>query len=119
MELTEQELLRRQKMNDLLTLGVNPYPAEAFDVNTSAKDILTNYVADNPDSNRDEFKNISIAGRIMSIRDMGKAAFCVIQDSTGKIQLYIRRDDICKSDDKVLYDSVFKKLIDIGDIIGV
>ena len=114
MELTEQELLRRQKMNDLLKLGVNPYPAEAFEVNTSAKDILTHYEAD-----KIEFKNISIAGRVMSVRDMGKAAFCVIQDSTGKIQLYIRRDDICKGDDKVLYDIVFKKLIDIGDIIGV
>ncbi len=114
MELTEQELLRRQKMNDLLELGVNPYPAETFEVNTSAKDILTHY-----DSDKIEFKNISIAGRVMSVRDMGKAAFAVIQDSTGRIQLYIRRDDICKSDDKVLYDTVFKKLIDIGDIIGV
>ena len=114
MELTEQEILRRQKMKDLLELGVNPYPAETFEVNTSAKDILTHYEAD-----KIEFKNITIAGRVMSIRDMGKAAFCVIQDSTGKIQLYIRRDDICKGDDKVLYDSVFKKLIDIGDIIGV
>jgi lysyl-tRNA synthetase class 2 len=101
-------------MKDLLELGVNPYPAETFEVNTSAKDILTHYEAD-----KIEFKNITIAGRVMSIRDMGKAAFCVIQDSTGKIQLYIRRDDICKGDDKVLYDSVFKKLIDIGDIIGV
>ncbi|MEI6594056.1 MAG: lysine--tRNA ligase [Bacteroidota bacterium] len=114
MELTEQELLRRQKMNDLLELGVNPYPAETFEVNTSAKDILTHY-----DSDKIEFKNISIAGRVMSVRDMGKAAFAVIQDSTGRIQLYIRRDDICKGDDKVLYDTVFKKLIDIGDIIGV
>ena len=101
-------------MNDLLELGVNPYPAETFEVNTSAKDILTHY-----DSDKIEFKNISIAGRVMSVRDMGKAAFAVIQDSTGRIQLYIRRDDICKGDDKVLYDTVFKKLIDIGDIIGV
>jgi lysyl-tRNA synthetase, class II len=114
MELTEQELLRRQKMKDLLDLGVNPYPAETFEVNTSAKDILTHYEAD-----KIEFKNITIAGRVMSVRDMGKAAFAVIQDSTGKIQLYIRRDDICKGEDKVLYDIVFKKLIDIGDIIGV
>jgi lysyl-tRNA synthetase class 2 len=114
MELNEQELLRRQKLQELENLGVNAYPAELFEVNTSAKDIHTHYEAD-----KIEFKNISIAGRIMSVRDMGKAAFCVIQDATGKIQLYVRRDDICKGDDKTLYDTVFKKLLDIGDIIGV
>ncbi len=114
MELNEQELLRRQKLQELESLGINAYPAELFDINTSAKDIHTHYEAD-----KIEFKNISIAGRIMSVRDMGKAAFCVIQDATGKIQLYIRRDDICKGEDKTLYDTVFKKLLDIGDIIGV
>lgn len=114
MELNEQELVRRQKLNELEKMGINPYPAELFDVNTSAKDIHTHYHAD-----KIEFKNVSIAGRVMSVRDMGKAAFCVIQDATGKIQLYIRRDDICKEEDKSLYDVVFKKLLDIGDIIGV
>jgi lysyl-tRNA synthetase class 2 len=112
--LTEQEIVRRHKLAELEKIGVNPYPAEAFDVNTSAKDILTHYEAD-----KIEYKNIVIAGRVMSIRDMGKACFCVIQDSTGKIQLYIKRDDICKGEDKTLYDTVFKKLTDIGDIIGV
>jgi lysyl-tRNA synthetase class 2 len=114
MELNEQELLRRQKLQELESMGINAYPAELFDINTSSKDIHTHYQAD-----KIEFKNISIAGRIMSLRDMGKAAFCVIQDATGKIQLYIRRDDICKGEDKGLYDTVFKKLLDIGDIIGV
>jgi lysyl-tRNA synthetase class 2 len=114
MELNEQELLRRQKLQELESMGINAYPAELFDINTSSKDIHTHYQAD-----KIEFKNISIAGRIMSVRDMGKAAFCVIQDATGKIQLYIRRDDICKGEDKGLYDTVFKKLLDIGDIIGV
>ncbi|MFI5221780.1 MAG: lysine--tRNA ligase [Bacteroidia bacterium] len=114
MELTEQEILRRQKLNELIQLGINPYPAEAFEVNTSAADILTHYADD-----KIEYKNVSIAGRVMSIRDMGKAAFAVIQDATGKIQLYIRRDDICKGEDKTLYNVVFKKLIDIGDIVGV
>lgn len=114
MELTEQELLRRQKLKDLEQLGINPYPADAFEVNTSARDILDHYEAD-----KIEYKNVSIAGRVMSVRDMGKACFCVIQDASGKIQLYVRRDDICKGEDKTLYDAVFKKLIDIGDIIGV
>ncbi len=112
--LSEQELLRREKLTELQKAGVNPYPAEGFDINTSSQDILTHYHAD-----KIEFKSVSIAGRIMSVRDMGKAAFAVLQDATGKIQVYIRRDDICKGDDKTLYDTVFKKLIDIGDIVGV
>lgn len=114
MELNEQEIIRRQKLQEIQQMGINAYPAELFDINTSAKDIHTHYEAD-----KIEFKNISIAGRIMSVRDMGKAAFCVIQDATGKIQLYVRRDDICKGEDKSLYDTLFKKLLDIGDIIGV
>jgi lysyl-tRNA synthetase class 2 len=114
MELNEQEIIRRQKLQEIGNMGINAYPAELFEVNTSAKDIQTHYEAD-----KIEFKNISIAGRIMSVRDMGKAAFCVIQDATGKIQLYVRRDDICKGEDKSLYDTLFKKLLDIGDIIGV
>lgn len=112
--LSEQELVRREKLAELEKLGINAYPADGFDVNTSANDIHTNYP-----TGKIEFKNISIAGRIMSIRDMGKAAFAVLQDSTGKIQLYIKRDEICKGEDKSLYDTVFKKLLDIGDIIGV
>lgn len=112
--LSEQEILRRQKLQKLQELGINPYPPESFEVNVTARDIKQNYERD-----KLNYKDVSIAGRIMSIRDMGKASFAVIQDSTEKIQLYIKRDDICPSEDKTLYDIVWKKLIDIGDIIGV
>lgn len=112
--LSEQEQQRREKLTQLEAIGINPYPAEAFETNTSAVDILTHYQQD-----KIEFKNIRIAGRIMSIRDMGKACFAVLQDTTGRIQIYVRRDDICTGEDKTLYDVVFKKLIDIGDIIGI
>lgn len=112
--LSEQEIQRREKLTELNKLGIDAYPAESFAINTSARDILTHYHAE-----KIEFKNVCLAGRIMSVRDMGKAAFAVLQDATGKIQVYIRRDDICKTDDKTLYDTVFKKLLDIGDIIGV
>lgn len=114
MQLSEQEILRRKKLQELYNLGINPYPPELFSVNVSAKDILENY-----ERNKTDYKNISIAGRIMAVRDMGKACFASLQDATGRIQLYIRRDDICPNEDKTLYDTVFKKLLDIGDIIGV
>lgn len=112
--LSEQELQRRQKLTELRALGIDPYPAEEFKVNVNALDIKENY-----DRDKLNYKDISIAGRIMSVRDMGKACFAVIQDATGRIQLYIRKDDICPGEDKTLYDVVWKKLIDIGDIIGV
>jgi lysyl-tRNA synthetase class 2 len=112
--MSEQEIIRRQKLQQLRELGINPYPPEPFEVNVTAKDIKENYERD-----KLNYKDISIAGRIMSIRDMGKAAFAVIQDATGRIQIYIKRDEICPNDDKSLYDVVWKKLIDIGDIIGV
>lgn len=112
--LSEQEIIRRQKLKQLQEMGINPYPPESFPVNVSAKDIKQNYERD-----KLNYKDVSIAGRIMSIRDMGKAVFAVIQDATEKIQLYIKRDDICPAEDKTLYDIVWKKLIDIGDIIGV
>lgn len=114
MALSEQEVLRRKKLEELLNLGINPYPPEQFHVNVSARDILENY-----ERNKTDYKNVSIAGRIMAVRDMGKACFASLQDATGRIQLYIRRDDICPGEDKTLYDTVFKKLLDIGDIIGV
>lgn len=114
MQLSEQELLRREKLSEIIKLGINPYPPELFEVNASAKDILENY-----GRNKTDYKNISIAGRIMTVRDMGKACFSSLQDSSGRIQLYIRRDDICPGEDKTLYDIIWKKLIDIGDIIGV
>src|SRR3954470_4344643 len=107
--LSEQEILRRQKLSDIKALGIDPYPAEEFKVNASAGDIKDNYERD-----KLNYKDISIAGRIMSVRDMGKACFAVIQDVSGRLQLYIRRDDICPGEDKTLYDTVWKKLIDIG-----
>lgn len=111
---SEQELQRRQKLVDLRALGIDPYPAEEFKVNVTALDIKENY-----DRDKLNYKDISIAGRIMSVRDMGKACFAVIQDATGRIQVYIRKDDICPGEDKTLYDVVWKKLMDIGDIIGI
>ncbi|MGZ3899215.1 MAG: OB-fold nucleic acid binding domain-containing protein, partial [Bacteroidia bacterium] len=86
--LSEQELLRRQKLSDLKALGINPYPAEEFKVNANAADIKENYERD-----KLNYKDISIAGRLMSIRDMGKACFAVIQDATGRLQVYVRKDD--------------------------
>jgi len=112
--LSEQELLRRQKLTELKAMGINPYPPEEFKVNATAADIKENYERD-----KLNYKDISIAGRIMSIRDMGKACFAVIQDMSGRLQIYVRKDDICPGEDKSLYDIVWKKLIDIGDIIGV
>jgi len=114
LHLSEQELQRRQKLSELKAMGIDPYPADEFKVNVTALDIKENYERD-----KLNYKDISIAGRIMSIRDMGKACFAVIQDTTGRIQLYIRKDDICPGEDKTMYDIVWKKLIDIGDIIGV
>ncbi len=112
--LSEQELIRRQKLDEIIKLGINPYPPELFEVNTNAKDILENY-----ERNKLDYKNISIAGRVMTVRDMGKASFTSLQDTTGRIQLYLKRDDLCPGEDKTLYDLLWKKLTDIGDIIGV
>ncbi|HCZ36558.1 MAG TPA: lysine--tRNA ligase [Cytophagales bacterium] len=114
MQLSEQELIRRQSLQELIKLGINPYPAELFEVNTSAHDIHTHYP-----NQKIEFKDVSIAGRIMSRSVMGNASFAQLQDETGRIQVYFRRDDICPGEDKTLYNIVFKKLLDIGDIIGV
>ena len=113
--LSEQEQLRREKLAELIMMGIEPYPAPLFPVNTYSTDLKANY----REENKDAFRDLCLAGRIMSVRDMGKANFCVLQDSKGRIQLYIRRDDICPGEDKSLYDVVWKKLIDIGDIIGV
>jgi lysyl-tRNA synthetase class 2 len=113
-ELSEQEIIRRNSLQEIINLGINPYPAEAFEVNTHASDIYENYERD-----KLSYKNISIAGRIMSRRIMGNASFAELQDNTGRIQIYIKRDEICPDEDKTLYNTVFKKLLDIGDIIGV
>src|ERR1044071_1037751 len=115
LHLSEQEQIRREKLGDLLGMGIDPYPAELFPVNNNSANIKHQFT----DDTKENFKDICVAGRIMSIRDMGKANFAVIQDSSGRIQLYIRRDDICPGEDKTLYDVVWKKLTDIGDIVGV
>ncbi len=114
MQLSEQEIIRRKTLEEFEKLGINPYPADLFDVNASTQEILENY-----ERHKSDYRQISIAGRIMSRRIMGNASFAELQDETGRIQLYIRRDDICPSEDKALYNTVFKKLLDIGDIIGV
>ena len=113
-ELSEQEIVRRESLQKLLELGINPYPSELFDVNVSAAEIKKNYTAD-----KLAYKNIQIAGRLMSRRVMGKASFAELQDSTGRIQLYFNRDEICPNEDKSMYNTVFKKLLDIGDFIGI
>ena len=106
MELNEQELIRRETLNELKKLGIDPYPADLYEVNVNVKEILEKF-----QENNNAFQNISIAGRIMSRRIMGAASFVELQDATGRIQLYVKRDDICKSEDKTLYNTVFKKLL--------
>ncbi|SFE68111.1 lysine--tRNA ligase [Thermoflexibacter ruber] len=111
--LSEPEIQRRQKREELMKLGIDPYPAELYEVNVTARDILQNY-----ERRKIDYKNVSIAGRLMGFRIMGNASFAELQDATGRIQLYFRRDDLCPTEDKTLYNTVFKKLLDIGDIIG-
>jgi len=113
--LSEQEIVRRDKLKELEALDINPYPAPLFEVTHNAKEIKENFTEDK----KEIYQSVSLAGRVMSVRDMGKANFAVLQDSTGRIQLYIKRDDICPDEDKTLYNTVWKKLVDIGDIIGV
>jgi len=114
MILSEQEQLRRQKRLDLMALGIDPYPAAQFPVDTLSKQILEEYAVE-----KNNFQDVCLAGRLMSFRIMGNASFAELQDSAGRIQLYFRRDDLCPGEDKTLYNTVFKKLLDIGDIIGV
>lgn len=114
MELNEQEQLRRGALKELQELGVEPYPADLFEINTSAS-----YVNEHFESKESELRDLKLAGRIMSRRIMGNASFAELQDSSGRIQLYFRRDDLCPGEDKTVYNTVFKKLLDIGDIIGV
>ena len=110
--LSEQELVRRESLQKLRDLGVDPYPADLFDVNITSKQIKAKY-------KKGEELNVVLAGRLMSRRIMGKASFAELQDSDGKIQIYVNRDEICEGEDKTMYNTVFKKLLDIGDIIGV
>jgi len=116
MHLSEQEQVRREKLKELRQLGIDAFPAPLYPVSITAATIKENYKGD---ENKDRFSDVCVAGRLMSIRDMGKAAFAVLQDSTGKIQIYVKRDEICPGEDKSFYDKVWKHLTDIGDIIGV
>ena len=113
-ELSEQEQLRRNSLAQLRALGIDPYPAEMFDVTATAAEIQQNF-----DPEKNNYQDIRVAGRIMSRRIMGSASFFEIQDHTGRIQIYIRRDDICEGEDTTLYNTVFKKLLDIGDFVGI
>ncbi len=114
LQLSEQEQVRREALDELIKLGIDPFPAEGFEVNVTSREIIENF---DPDAGN--YQEVSLAGRIMSRRIMGNASFAEIQDQQGRIQIYIRRDDICPGEDKGLYNIVFKKLLDIGDIIGI
>ena len=110
MQLSEQELVRREKLGKLRTLGINPYPADLYPVNHTSKQIKSNF---------EEGKQVIIAGRLMAINIQGKASFAQLQDSEGRIQVYFNRDEICTGEDKSLYNDVFKKLLDLGDFVGI
>ena len=110
MQLSEQEIIRRDKLNALRELGINPYPADLFPVNHTSKQVKEDFT---------EGKKVILAGRLMSVRDQGKASFAELQDSEGRIQLYLNRDMLCLGEDKTLYNQVFKKLTDLGDFIGI
>ena len=113
-ELNEQEKIRRESLIKLKELGINAFPAEEFKTTTNSKEIKDNYL-----EKKNNFQNVSLAGRIMSRRIMGKASFAELKDFKGRIQLYLNRDEICEGEDKTMYNDVFKKHLDIGDIIGV
>lgn len=110
MQLSEQEVVRREKLSKLRELGINPYPADLYPLNTNSKEIKQDF---------SEGKQVIIAGRLMSINIQGKASFAQLQDGEGRIQLYFNRDEICTGEDKSLYNIVFKKLLDLGDFVGI
>ena len=113
LELSEQEIFRRRSLEELRALGINPYPAEEYEVTGHAREILDSFEDEAPR------RQVRVAGRVMGRRIMGKASFLELQDATGRIQIYITRDELCPGEDKALYNSVVKKLMDIGDFIGV
>ena len=110
MQLSEQEIIRREKLQTLEKMGINAFPAEEYTITETTKTIKQDFV---------EGKKVTIAGRLMSRRIQGKASFAELQDSEGKIQVYFNRDEICSGEDKTLYNDVYKHLLDIGDIIGI
>ena len=113
--LSEQEIIRREKLAELQKMGIDPYPAALFPVSHFSSTVKASFT----DDSKDDYSEVTLAGRIMSVRDMGKAAFASLQDSHGRIQIYVRKDDLTKEGDSTLYDIVWKKLLDIGDFIGV
>ena len=114
LELSEQEIIRRQSLQELRNMGIDPYPAAEFPTNAFSTDIRAEFKDD-----EEQKREVMIAGRLMSRRVMGKASFAELQDSKGRIQVYVTRDDICPDENKDLYNIVFKRLLDIGDFIGV
>src|SRR5687767_6339255 len=108
--LSEQEIIRRQNLQKIIDLGINPYPPELYPVNTYAQEIKDGFTIEEKN-----FQDVTLGGRLMSVRVMGKASFAELQDSSGRIQLYINRDEICPGEDKTFYDEVFKHLMDLGD----
>ena len=113
LELSEQEINRRNALAELRSLGIDPYPAAEYPTNAFSTDIRAEF------KDEDEPRQVCIAGRVMSKRVMGKASFMELQDSKGRIQVYVTRDDICNGEDKTMYNTVFKRLLDLGDIVGV
>ena len=114
MSLSEQEEQRRKSREEIIDLGIDPYPSDTFDVNTYTDEIKNNF-----DEKKKNYQDVVLSGRLMSRRVMGSASFAEIQDSKGKIQIYVRRDDLCEGEDKTLYNTIFKKKLDLGDIIGI
>ena len=112
LELSEQEIVRRNNLNELRALGIDPYPANEYPTDAFSTDIKAEY-----NDTTEEKRQVCIAGRIMSRRIMGKASFLELQDSKGRIQVYVTRDDICPEENKDLYNTVFKKLLDLGDFV--
>ena len=121
-QLSEQEQIRREKLDKIKALGIDPYPAPLYPVNVLSSEIKKNYteeILEDGTKNRLNYQEVCIAGRLMATRPAGKATFAEIQDGDGRIQIYVRRDDICPTEDKTLYDAVFSKLLDLGDFIGI
>jgi len=114
-QLSEQEIIRREKLAQLQALGIDPYPAALYPVTHHSSEIKNSFA----DDRKDDYSDVCLAGRIMSIRDMGKASFAELQDAQGRIQVYVRKDDLAQNGDTTLYDTVWKKLLDLGDFVGV
>jgi len=118
MQLSEQEIVRRENLQKIKDLGIDPFPADEFLVNITSTEIKDQYNDAEEEKDRN-LQSVSVAGRIMMKRVMGKAAFAEVQDAAGRIQIYLKRDEICPGENKDLYNGLFKKLLDIGDYVGV